>query len=178
LRQAIAGHDAGRVLEALTKQRSTFTPAQLETALAKEIKGELARAQFADKVLDHADIVHLADHAGGPTTRYTTRAVIEAELHVLRAADGLAERSGFQIDDRQRAKILNAEKFDGITREQARAFRHATGAEGLAIVDGQAGTGKSFTLSAIREAYEASGARGLTGASLIGCSAGWPPETW
>ena len=33
-------------------------------------------------------------------------------------------------------------------REQARAFRHATGAEGLAIIDGQAGTGKSYTMAA------------------------------
>ena len=44
-----------------------------------------------------------------------------------------------------------------MSREQARAFRHATGAEGLAIVDGQAGTGKSFTMAAIRKAYEAQG---------------------
>ena len=152
LREAIKRRDAGDVLEALTKQRSTFTPAQLETALAKEIKSEIARAQFADRILDHAEAVHLAERPGGPTVRYTTRSVLEAELHVLRAAEALATRSGFQIDDRQRAEILNGAKYDGVTREQARAFRHATGAEGLAIIDGQAGTGKSFTIAAIREA--------------------------
>ena len=159
LRDAITERDAGGVLEALTKQRSTFTGKILENALAKEIKGELARAQFADKILDHADIVHLSDRPGGPTTRYTTRAVLEAEQYVMRAAEGLAARSGFQIDDKQRGQIIGSEKFDAITREQARAFRHATGAEGLAIIDGQAGTGKSYTLAAIREAYEASGAK-------------------
>ena len=31
--------------------------------------------------------------------------------------------------------------------------------EGLAIIDGQAGTGKSFTMAAIREAYEEAGYR-------------------
>jgi Ti-type conjugative transfer relaxase TraA len=159
LRDAITERDAGGVLEALTKQRSTFTGKILENALAKEIKGELARAQFADKILDHADIVHLSDRPGGPTTRYTTRAVLEAEQYVMRAAEGLVARSGFQIDDKQRGQIIGSEKFDAITREQARAFRHATGAEGLAIIDGQAGTGKSYTLAAIREAYEASGAK-------------------
>ena len=97
----------------------------------------------------------MSETPGGPTTRYTTRSVLEAELYVMRAAEGLAARTGFQIDDKQRAAILNSEKFDGITREQARAFRHATGAEGLAIIDGQAGTGKSYTMAAIREAYEA-----------------------
>ena len=159
LRDAIARRDAGDVLEALTKQRSTFTPATLEIALAKEIKGELARAQFADEILDHANIVHLSDRPGGPTTRYTTRAVLEAELYVMRSAEGLAARSEFQIDDKQRAAILNSERFDGITREQARAFSHAVGPEGLSIIDGQAGTGKSYTIAAIREAYEAAGAR-------------------
>src|SRR5271170_3381843 len=159
LRDAIKARDAGAVLEALTKQRSTFTGKNLESALAKEIKNELARAQFADRILDHAEAVHLSDRPGGPTTRYTTRAVLEAELYVMRSAEGLAARTGFQIDDRQRGRILGSEKFDAITREQARAFRHATGAEGLAIIDGQAGTGKSYTLAAIREAYEASGAK-------------------
>ena len=56
-----------------------------------------------------------------------------------------------------RGKIFGAKEFDGISREQARAFIHATGPEGLAIIDGQAGTGKSFSMAAIRKAYEAQG---------------------
>jgi Ti-type conjugative transfer relaxase TraA len=171
LRAAIASRDAGAVLEALTKQRSTFTGAQLDTALKKEIYApigasaeqkrsvELMRAQFANKILDHADAVHLAEKPGGPTVRYSTRGVIEAELYVLRAAEGLALSTGHHIDDKQRAAVLSAKRYDGISREQARAFRHATGAEGLTIIDGQAGTGKSFTMGAIREAYEAAGHR-------------------
>jgi ATP-dependent exoDNAse (exonuclease V) alpha subunit len=159
LRDAIARRDAGDVLEALTKQRSTFTGAQLETALAKEIKNEIARAQFADQILDHANAVHLAERPGGPTVRYTTRAVIEAELHVLRAAAGLADNKAHAIGEHDRAAVLNSPKFDSVTREQARAFSHAVGAEGLAIIDGQAGTGKSYTLAAIREAYERAGFR-------------------
>jgi len=159
LRAAIADGDAGAVLEAMTRQRATFTGAQLETALAKEIKGELLRAQFANEILSHKAVVHLADRPGGPTTRYTTGSVLEAELHVLRAADGLAAAGGHGISDAARAAVLNGKAFDGISREQARAFRHATGAEGLAIIDGQAGTGKSFTMAAIREAYERAGYR-------------------
>jgi Ti-type conjugative transfer relaxase TraA len=159
LRDAIARRDAGDVLEILTKQRSTFTPAQLENALSKEIKDERERGRFSDAILDHPEAVHLSDRMGGPTTRYTTRTVLEAELYVIRAAEGLAARTGFQIDDKGRAAILNSEKFDGITREQARAFRHATGSEGLALIDGQAGTGKSYTIAAVRDAYEAAGAR-------------------
>lgn len=161
LRAAIDRRDAGDVLEIMTKQRSTFTAKQLETALAKQIKSELGRAQFANEILSHPDAVHLADRPSGPTTRYTTRSVLEAELHVLRAAGGLHDSQAHEIADSGRAAVLNGERFAGISREQARAFRHATGPEGLAIIDGQAGTGKSYTIAAIREAYERAGYRAI-----------------
>ena len=38
-----------------------------------------------------------------------------------------------------------------MTGEQQRAFYHATGAGGFGVIDGQAGTGKSYTLAAVRE---------------------------
>ena len=121
---------------------------------------ELERAQFANAILSHANVVQLADQSGGPTTRYTTRTVLEAELHVLRAADGLKANATATRSTSGCAVVLNAEQIPhGITAEQARAFRHATGAEGLALIDGQAGTGKSFTMAAIREAYEGAGHR-------------------
>jgi len=157
LRDAIDRRDAGDVLEIMTKQRSTFTARQLENALAKQIKSEIGRAQFGNEILSQA--VHLSEKPGGPTVRYTTGAVLEAELHVLRAGQGLAGSDRHAIDDRTRAGALNGERFNGITREQARAFSHLTGPEGLAILDGQAGTGKSYTLAAVREAYEAGGYR-------------------
>ena len=65
-----------------------------------------------------------------------------------------------QIDDRQRAAVLDSERFDGhhaASRPAPSATRPAR--KGLAIIDGQAGTGKSFTMAAIREAYEAAGYR-------------------
>jgi ATP-dependent exoDNAse (exonuclease V) alpha subunit len=77
----------------------------------------------------------------------------------LRAAGALHENTAHGLDEGQRAAILDTRKFDGISREQAAAFRHATGAEGLALIDGQAGTGKSFTMAAIRDAYQGAGHR-------------------
>jgi Ti-type conjugative transfer relaxase TraA len=170
LRQAIAARDAGAVLEAMTRQRPTFTGDQLARALQKEIQAErgatagekrsveLERAQFGNAILSHADVVQLRDQLDGPTTRYTTCAVLEAELHVLRAANGLKSDDSHGIGEARRAAVI-AGKFGSMTGEQVRAFRHATGGEGLALIDGQAGTGKSFTIAAIREAYEAAGRR-------------------
>ncbi len=159
LRQAIETRDAEAVLAAMTEQRATFTAADLERALGKQIKAEADRARFAETLLGHSEIVALADRADGPTTRYTTRTVLTAEQHVLRAADHLARDDRHRVGDAVRGRILGDEKFRGMSGEQAAAFRHATSAEGLSLIDGQAGTGKSYTMAAIREAYEASGYR-------------------
>lgn len=159
LREAIDSRDAGAVLEAMTQRRSTFTAADLERALGRQIGGELTRAQFGNAVLDHAEVIRLADAPGGGTTRYTTRAVLEAEQRVLRAADDLVRHVHHGVDERVRNRVLDSRQFSGMRDDQRRAFDRATGAEGLVIIDGQAGTGKSYTLAAIREAYEAHGAK-------------------
>jgi Ti-type conjugative transfer relaxase TraA len=170
LRSAIRDRDAGAVLEAMTRQRSTFTPSQLHRTLEKEIirpgrhgedraHDERLLQRFHSAVLARPELVELSKAANGPTERYTTRAVLEAELHVLRSAEGLAGDKRHAISDGERAAVLGGKQFAGITREQTRAYRHATGAEGLAIIDGQAGTGKSFTMAAIRQTYEKAGYR-------------------
>ncbi len=159
LRDAIAKRSAGTVLELMTKQRATFTAHDLDRVLAKQIKETYERKQFAARILRHREIVALSDAADGPVRRYTTKTVLDAEGHVLRAAQGLERSRGHGVDDPVRASVLRQSRFHGVAREQARAIRHATGEEGLALIDGQAGTGKSFTLSAIRETYEAGGYR-------------------
>jgi hypothetical protein len=156
LRDAIADRDAGAVLAALTEQRATFTAQDLERALGKQIRSSLACGRFGNEVLAHAEVVRLADVPGGPATRYTTRAVLQTEHEVLWAADGLRRDGRFDVSDRVRAAVLADASFNGIRRDQAEAYRHATGPEGLALIDGQAGTGKSYTMAATRQAYESS----------------------
>jgi Ti-type conjugative transfer relaxase TraA len=157
MRDAIAARDAGAVLEAMTEQRATFTAEALDRQLAKQIRGRLARAQFGEQVLGRPEAVKLTDQAGGPTTRYTSRAVLRAEQHVLSAAEALDHDRRHDAGDKIRATVLGSGSFSTARPEQVRAFREATGPGGLALIDGQAGTGKSYTMSAIRHAYEAAG---------------------
>jgi hypothetical protein len=163
LRAAIDARDAGAVLENLTKQRPTVTEAQIDTALAKQIKDQDQRREFVAQILSHHTVLGLSEKPGDHVTRYTTRAVWEAEQHVRRASESLHNDRTHGVDDRHRAAILKDERFRGITEEQARAFRHVTGPEGLALIDGQAGTGKSYTIAAVREAYEAAGCKVVVG---------------
>ena len=166
---AIADRDVDGVLEAMTKRNATFTARQLERALQKEIHPkigaaagqkhsvELERAQFANAILSHAK---------RRAARRPARRPDDALHDARRAGSGIACAAGGgrpqgehrPRDRRSRVRVeLIAAKYRTITPEQTRAFRHATGAEGLALIDGQAGTGKSFTMAAIREAYEAPG---------------------
>jgi hypothetical protein len=142
LRAAIRDRDAGAVLEALTKQNSTFTEKQIYRELEKEIirpgrhgadrvHDECLVARFHSAIMIRPELVGLANTVDGPAVRYTTRNVLEAELHVLRSAEGLAADKRHEISNDERAAILREERFKDITREQARAYRHATGAEGF-----------------------------------------------
>jgi Ti-type conjugative transfer relaxase TraA len=170
LRDAIANRDADAVLTALTKQRATFTDGQLHLALEKEIIGpargkarveaekELVRVHAG--VLARPQLVELAEDrntAGAEKARrFTTTAVLEAEHQVILAAADLAGNLNHGVSDRAREKAAAGKTMSD---EQAAAFIHATLAGGFAIIDGQAGTGKSYTIAAVREAYEASGCR-------------------
>ena len=181
LRQAIARRDAGAVLEALTKQRATFSPAQLTRAIHKDIHWktgatlqqkaavEAERSRFEAEILAHPEIIGLAEEPGGPLTRYTTRTVLEAEGHVLNAAKKLMASNHHACGADYQARLEANDKYRTITTEQLTAFLRATGPESLALIDGQAGTGKSFTIEAIREAYEQTGYRvvGLAPTNIV-----------
>jgi Ti-type conjugative transfer relaxase TraA len=159
LRDAIGKRDAATIVDLMTQQRATFRERDLDRVLFKQVKDSDERGAFVKEILTRPEIVSLSDVKDGPVTRYTTKSVLEAERQVLRASDGLAADKRHEVDEKTRAKVLGAKEFDGISREQARAFRQATGPEGIAIIDGQAGTGKSFSMAAIRKAYEAQGDR-------------------
>ena len=78
---------------------------------------------------------------------------------VLRAACGdRAQRGrqprGSEPHSRSRA---GARRIRQHSTGSAQAFAHATGAEGLSLIDGQAGTGKSYTIACDPQAYEAAG---------------------
>ena len=83
--------------------------------------------------------------------------MLTAEAKVIGDAATLANdtRHGLGMADGQ--AVLD--RFPHLRGEQRAAFWHATGAGGLAIIAGEAGTGKSTTLAAVREVYETAGYR-------------------
>jgi Ti-type conjugative transfer relaxase TraA len=153
---AAAARDPVQVLEVLTRQHATFTERDLDRHLAKHLDDEAEHLAIKEKVLGQREVLALYDRASGAATgRYTTRVVRLQERVALRDAGKVAAgRRHSGLGERARAAALAGR---GLRADQRAAFEHATGAGGLKLIEGRAGTGKSYTLRAVRVAHAAAG---------------------
>jgi Ti-type conjugative transfer relaxase TraA len=155
-----AARDPEKVLAALTRNNATFTERDLDRFLTKQLgqeeregSGEIAAVRAA--VLKSRELVPLYDReTGAAARRYTTREVREQERAAMAAAGGLSRQKSGAVSARHARAAMEART---LRPDQAEAFEHATRAGHLKLIEGRAGTGKSYTLAAIREAYERDG---------------------
>ena len=159
--------DPDRILAAMTERRATFSRADLNRQLTEFLPDAKTRAAYTDEVLARADVIPLRENENAPVSRYTTRAVIADENRITDAAARLDKRTKHGLSATTLADTLD--HHPRLIGEQRAALERATRAGGLAIVAGEAGTGKSATLGAIRDAYEAGGydVRGLAHTNTV-----------
>ena len=163
-----AARDPEQVLAALTRNNATFTERELDRYLAKHLgagpDGTPDAAQVQDisaakaAVMGHKDVLALHDRETGEAAgRFTTGTVREQERAAL--ADGAAVAGAGHhrgVSTRHREAALASRT---LRDDQRAAFEHAVAGGGLKLVEGRAGTGKSYTLAAVREAHERAGHR-------------------
>jgi Ti-type conjugative transfer relaxase TraA len=153
---AAAARDPDKVLGVITRNNATFTERDLDRHLSKHIFGEAEHILVKAKVLGHAEVLALHDRETGELTgRYTTKAVREQEQAALSDAETIAGSR------RHRAlgagALAVALEGRALREDQHAAFDHATAAGAMKIIEGRAGTGKSFTLGTIRDAHDGAG---------------------
>ncbi len=163
-----AARDPEQVLAALTRNNATFTERELDRYLAKHLgagpDGTLDAAAAADiaaaktAVMKHSTVLVLHDkETGAQAERFTTTTVRAEEREALAAGAAVA---GARHHQGVKARHQEAALASRTLRDDQRvAFEHAVGAGGLKLIEGRAGTGKSYTLAAVREAHEAAGYR-------------------
>ena len=98
---------------------------------------------------------------------FTTRTMLDNENKMIESARELKNIEGHLVDQ----KIITQTKANfTLNKEQANAFRYIVEGGDVSVLLGRAGTGKSYTLNSIREAYETAGYK-VRGISLAGIAA-------
>ena len=163
--------DPSIALDAITHQQSTFTPRDMAKFTHRHSEGLDQFNEVMGAMRSAPNLVELGKDTRGDD-RFTTRAMIEAEQRLHRAAELMAERERHEVRERDREVALaRAEARNLIlSTEQADALAHVTDGRDLSVVVGYAGTGKSAMLGVAREAWEAAG-YDVRGAALSGIAA-------
>jgi Ti-type conjugative transfer relaxase TraA len=145
------------ILEVLTHHQAIFTEHDVDRFLTKHA-GQVDHADLKENVLSHLSVIPLYDkETGEKTPFFTTHEVRQEEEKLLRFADSISKRSSHALTTAAIEKGVEGRAF---TQEQKAAYEQCVGSEhNLSIIQGRAGVGKSYVLSAICEAHKESGFR-------------------
>ncbi|WP_298337590.1 Ti-type conjugative transfer relaxase TraA [uncultured Erythrobacter sp.] len=158
-------------LDAITHQQATFTKRDLAAFVHRHSDGKEQFDTAYNAVRASSEMIALGKDGRGQD-RFTSRAMIETEQRLHRAADTMAQRTEHGVIDVQRNAAFASAAKRGLvlSREQKSAFEHVANSKSLAVVVGYAGTGKSAMLGVAREAWESAGYN-VRGAALSGIAA-------
>jgi Ti-type conjugative transfer relaxase TraA len=163
-----------QVLSIITGEKSVFDRRDVARALHRAIDGaEAFQAAFASVMASPA-LIELQGERRGPdgriveAARYSTREMVEIERGMVLSAARLSEAREHGVADRHVEASLAVRPF--LSEEQREAVRCLAGGEGISVVVGLAGAGKSTMLSAARDAWERAG-YSVHGAALSGKAA-------
>jgi len=152
-----------KTLEQLTAQQSTFNDIAIHKhiSLASIVDGSAAIIEERVKqVKDSAELVNLGLDERGEK-RYSTKEVLQIEKEIQ---DYATSRQGENNHSVNQKAIQQAIKYRSLSEEQKAMLYHCCGSDGLVAVQGSAGSGKSYSLGAVREAYQSSGYK------IMGCA--------
>ncbi len=163
-----------QVLSVITGEKSVFDRRDVARALHRAIDGsETFQAAFASVMASPA-LIELQGERRGPdgriieAARYSTREMVEIERGMVLSAVRLSETREHGVARRHVEASLAVRPF--LSEEQQEAVRCLAGGEGISVVVGLAGAGKSTMLSAARDAWERAG-YSVHGAALSGKAA-------
>ena len=168
--------DPNIVLSKVTRQQATFTRLDVARTLHEFVApygqrfgrgdGDDNAQEFnvlLEKVMTHDNVITLGHDRKG-TERYSTPNQIALEDAIERIAYDLHGRDHHAIETIEGATLR------GLSAEQRSAAEHLVTGGDIACLIGKAGSGKTTTLAAVREAYEAEGYN-VRGAALAGIAA-------
>ncbi|GGC06608.1 hypothetical protein GCM10011494_26530 [Novosphingobium endophyticum] len=158
-------------LDAITHSQATFTTRDMAMFVHRHSDGAEQFNAAMSAVRGSPDLIALGKDGLGQE-RFTSREMIETEQRLSQAAELMAQRERHRVpaSDRDGALARAGQRGLDLSGEQRAAFEHVTDRQGLSVVVGYAGTGKSAMLGVAREAWEDAGLN-VRGAALSGIAA-------
>lgn len=153
-------NDPVKLLEKIVERSNIFTPDDIKNMIYKFI-GHAGASELVNAVINQKNVIQLLDpdtkqppldpDTGKPIEKYTTIEVLLEEKRCLALADNIQKKNAFKISGK-------AEQFaSNLTDEQRTAFHNILNGSRLSCIEGYAGTGKSYLLVALKDAYEKEG---------------------
>ncbi|CAM3685501.1 AAA family ATPase [Polaromonas hydrogenivorans] len=142
----------GEVIDTLTFNQSHFSEATLERHLLKNTDGHAQYEAAMKAVLAcPALVIHSNNERG---MQFTSSAIVAIEKRLTERAERMARAPVKAVSAAQQQAVIDAKPFNQGQRE---AFKLLCSGKQLVVVNGAAGTGKSFVLAAMRQAYQKEG---------------------
>jgi conjugative relaxase-like TrwC/TraI family protein len=161
---------AGELLGVLTRDRSMVEHRELDARALEAAVGVMRPEHARREVTELTRAGELVELEGG---LWTTRELRELEQQTLRLTEDRAadQTHGVQPMAVDAARDAAASRLGApMSGEQTAALETVTGPGGVAVLVGQAGTGKGVVIGAAREAWERDGRR-VIGAAVAGATA-------
>lgn len=156
------------LLDKITATKAVFNRRDIATELSRYIDDKDQFQTLLIKLENSSQLIELETATGREPARYSTREFIEVERHMADGAERLANSGAHRVSETTIATAING--AGTLSAEQQHAVEHVCKAGSLAVVIGDAGTGKSFSMKVAREAWEAQGFN-VRGAALAGKAA-------
>ncbi|MBL0941919.1 MAG: AAA family ATPase, partial [Alphaproteobacteria bacterium] len=157
------------VLEIATKNQATFMWGDVQKILARYVDDAALYQKLEAKLQNSRELVLLRTvQINGAQEKeaavYTTRAMLKAELNVVRLGEQLGKVQSHLVKLEQVNKVMTAYdqellEYGGLSADQKAAILHLTKGDQLSCVIGYAGAGKTTALKAAKEIWEAEGFR-------------------
>lgn len=139
-------------IDALTFSQSHFSELTLERHLLKYTSSPEQYEAAMKAIMACPELVINDDDERG--IQFTSKKIVEIEKNLAARAERMAGTVGVAVSAQEQQTIIDTTPFNQGQRE---GFELLCSGKQLAVVNGAAGTGKSFVLAAMRKAYEKEG---------------------
>ena len=170
--QVLTPAKIAQLFESIEHHESVFDERSIAKAVMSSTNHASEFAKALVQIKASANLIPLGPGDDG-RERYTTRKMFDLENEIQEISDLMRESVHVEISEKTIEDTLERHQNaigKTLTEEQMAAVKHALKPDAISCIVGRAGTGKSFSLGALKTVWEAQGLR-VTGVALSGIAA-------